>query len=185
MEFTARKVRSAPPDFGSPCVNVSELIPEVVEPGRAILGAMHFDGYACIEFKQDERDGIYRVIDINGRHNLSTMLAVRCGINFPWLHYQHLAEGVAPHAMDFMAGIYWIDILRDVSYSLPGLRSGRYRLGDLIKPYRRAHVFAILDVCDLAPFLKRIGDLVRAQVLDRLPRVKRPTVRVSLAKGKG
>ena len=82
--------------FGSPRVAISERIPDVVEPGRRILAAMEFRGFACIEFKLDRRDGVYKLMDVNGRHNLSGMLAVRSGLNFPLRQYRHLAEGIVP-----------------------------------------------------------------------------------------
>ena len=50
-EFTARQLRKAPPSYGSPRVAISERIPEIIEPGRRILAAMRFDGFACTEFK--------------------------------------------------------------------------------------------------------------------------------------
>jgi D-aspartate ligase len=60
VEFTAAKLRNAPRDTGSPCCNMSAVIPEVIEPGRKILQAMGFYGYACTEFKRDPRDGVYK-----------------------------------------------------------------------------------------------------------------------------
>jgi len=155
LEFTAEHTRNAPPLWGSPRVAMSRDIPEVLEPGRRILRAMAFDGYACTEFKRDARDGIYKLMEVNGRHNLSTLLAVRCGINFPWLHYRHLAFGELPSARAFREGIYWIDLTRDVGYSARYLTSERYRPMEYLRPYLRPHVFAILDATDPLPFLKR------------------------------
>jgi len=70
-EFTAKKVRGGPPGFGSPRVAISKHVPEVMEPGRRILQAMRFYGYSCTEFKRDARDGVYKLMEVNGRHNLS------------------------------------------------------------------------------------------------------------------
>ena len=128
VEFTARKVRNAPLETGSPCVLISEYIPEVIEPGRKILQAMGFYGYACIEFKKDPRDGVYKLIEVNGRHNLSMLLAVHCGINFPWIQYRHLVYGEIPSACDYMSGIYWIDVTRDVGYNLKAILGSKYSL---------------------------------------------------------
>ena len=50
---------------------LSEHVPEVIEPGRKILQAMGFYGYACTEFKRDPRDGSHKLMEVNGRHNLS------------------------------------------------------------------------------------------------------------------
>ena len=93
VEFTARKLRNAPPEFGSPCAVKSEIVNEVLEPGHNILRAMGYYGYSCTEFKRDPRDNVYKLIEVNGRHNLSLMLAVYCGLNFPELHYKHLVFG--------------------------------------------------------------------------------------------
>ncbi|MDQ4032416.1 MAG: hypothetical protein M3332_09165, partial [Actinomycetota bacterium] len=89
VEFTARKIRNSPLESGSPSVAMSSHIPEIIEPGRAILRAAGFQGFSCIEFKMDPRDGVYKLIEVNARHNLSSLLATRCGINFPWLQYRH------------------------------------------------------------------------------------------------
>ena len=91
---------------------------EVIEPGRKILAAMEFYGFACTEFKLDRRDGVYKLMEVNGRHNLSGLLAVRCGVNFPLMQYRHLAEGVLPRGGPYRTGIYWTDVVRDVGYSL-------------------------------------------------------------------
>jgi D-aspartate ligase len=160
VEFTAEHIRNAPPSWGSPRVAVSKDIPEVLEPGRKLFQAMAFDGYACTEFKRDPRDGLYKLMDINPRHNLSTLLAVRCGINFPWLHYRHLAFGERPSAGGFRHGVYWIDLTRDAGYSARYLLTERYSPAQYLRPYVRPHVFAILDATDPAPFIKRCGALL-------------------------
>ncbi len=162
VEFTARQIRKAPPNFGSPRVAVSERIQEVIEPGRATLRALGFEGFACSEFKRDSRDGCYKIVDVNGRPNLSGLLAVRCGINFPLLHYRHLMYGELPAASAFTAGVYWVDFVRDVAYSLKHFREEHYSLREDLSPYLKKHCDAIYDRHDLRPFLTRISSLARA-----------------------
>ena len=153
VEFTAVKVRSGPPAVGSPRVVESRSVPEALVPGRAILRAMRFSGYACTEFKRDLRDGRLKLMEVNGRHNLSTALAVRCGIDFPWLQYRHLVHGVVPEPTRFEEGVYWVDLLRDLGYSVTRRHSERYRLRDYVRPYVRRHVFAVPAWRDPAPFV--------------------------------
>jgi len=155
VEFTAEHVRNAPPWWGSPRVALSNKIPEVIEPGRKILKAMGFYGYACTEFKKDTRDGLYKLMEVNGRHNLSTLLSVRCGINFPWIQYKHLVSNELPTAKSFKSGIYWIDITRDVGYSLKFLKEEGYSLKQYLRPYLNQHVYAIFDLSDIKPFVRR------------------------------
>ncbi len=155
VEFTSEHIRNAPPLWGSPRVALSKSIPEIIGPGRKLLQAMGFYGYACTEFKKDARDGEYKLMEVNGRHNLSTLLAVRCGINFPWLQYRHLVENELPTGHNFKTGIYWIDITRDIGYSIKYLRQEKYSIKQYLRPYFSKHVFAIFDLKDLKPFIRR------------------------------
>ncbi len=158
-EFTAIHVRNGPPWVGPPRVVVSRRVPEVIESGRRLMQGLKFNGYACTEFKRDARDGKYKVLDVNGRHNLSTLLAVRCGIDFPWLHYRHLTEGILPEPSGFREEVYWIDMIRDVGYSSKYLIREKQSLIDYLRPYFKPHVFAIFDVKDMKPFIRRLVSL--------------------------
>jgi D-aspartate ligase len=164
VEFTAAKIRSAPRETGSPCCNLSAHIPEVVGPGRKILQAMGFYGFACTEFKRDARDGVYKLMEVNGRHNLSTLLAVRCGINFPWIQYEHLVHRKVPTNSEYETGVYWIDLLRDAS-ALPEYVGRRaYTAARWLEPYRHPHVFAIRDRDDPRPWRRRCTALLRSRL---------------------
>jgi predicted ATP-grasp superfamily ATP-dependent carboligase len=156
LEFTAVKVRNAPPQTGSPRVVMSQHVPEVIEPGRRLLRALRYTGFSCTEFKRDARDGRYQLMEVNGRHNMSSRLAARCGMDFPWLEYRHQAYGERPARCDFEDGVYWIDLSRDLVHTLMHRRSERYGLARLLEPYLRPHVFAELDWSDLRPFGNRL-----------------------------
>jgi predicted ATP-grasp superfamily ATP-dependent carboligase len=158
VEFTAKKIRSAPPELGSPCAAVSREVPAVLELGRTFLRAVNFYGYSCTEFKLDPRDGIYKLMEVNGRHNLSTLLAVNCGINFPWLHYRHLVEGIIPEGIHFREGLYWVDVERDLPYIPKRIFRQKESPLQILEPYIHPHVSAVYDVRDLKPFIKRYVD---------------------------
>ena len=160
VEFTARQLRKAPPRFGSPRVLVSEWIPEAITPGRDAMAALGFSGFANIEMKRDARDGRYKLIEINARHNMSSLLAVRCGVNFPMIEYRHRICGVVPGPLRQRDGIYWCNSLQDLAYSLRGFRNEGLSLSAYLVPYLRPHCDAILDHHDLGPFRARVSNLV-------------------------
>lgn len=160
VDFTAEKVRYSPPGIGVPRVVVSKHVPEVIDSGRRILKAMGYHGYSCTEFKKDPRDGVYKLMEINGRHNRSTLLAVRCGINFPWIEYAYFFDREITYNHHPEDGVYWIDELRDIIHSVKYFREERYSFKQYIQPYLKPHIFAILDLKDPKPFLKRIYDLI-------------------------
>lgn len=161
IEFTAEKVRLSPPHFGVPRVVISKDIQELMEPGRKILQAMDFYGFSCTEFKRDIRNGIYKLMEVNGRHNRSGLLALKCGINFPWIEYEHLINGKYSAKNNYRMGVYWIDEFRDIFHSAKYFGKEGCSFGGYFTPYLRQHIFAVFDLKDPKPFFKRVMDLLK------------------------
>lgn len=162
IEFTAAKVRLSPQGFGVPSVVVSKEIPEILAEGRKILKALGYSGFSCTEFKKDSRDGVYKFMEVNGRHNRSAILAVKCGINYPWIEYQHLVAGKTPVTSAYRHGIYWVDEFRDFYRYVEHCRKGRFTLISQIRPYLKKNVFAVFDPRDSKPFFKHCLDLLKS-----------------------
>ncbi|RPI84754.1 MAG: hypothetical protein EHM41_12580 [Chloroflexi bacterium] len=181
VEFTAQKVRSAPPQTGSPCLVISSQNDEVVQLGRDILLAMGFTGFACTEFKKDPRDGVYKLMEVNGRHNLSGLLAVRAGLNFPYLHYRHLTCEEIPTANGYKIGIAWIDLTRDLYFGAKQWIKDLDSLRRFFIPYRKPRTFAILDFKDPLPFLKRCWNLLTEQFDGKHAEVEKQQTKSDLA----
>ena len=76
IQVTAQKVRLSPPKIGFPRVVVNKWIPELSIPATKFLGELGYNGFSCMEFKKDARDGEYRLMEINARLNLLTPLSV-------------------------------------------------------------------------------------------------------------
>ncbi len=176
VEFTAQKIRNAPPTMGSPSVLVSAVIPEVVALGRRLLAAANYSGYACTEFKRDPRDGVFKLMEVNARANLSTALAVRCGLNFPWIEYQHRVNGVVPSPKDYETGVYWIDISRDAGFRLVNLGHEGLTLSQFAAPYFRQHIFAVLSLRDPGPAILKATQTARAALEMVFSRIRKPAL---------
>ena len=154
-EFTSRKLRQEPPFFGVARVVVSKHIPEITEFGRLLLREMNYQGQSGMEFKRDVRDGVYKLMEVNCRNNLSGLLAVRCGINFPWIMYQHLLCGQIHHGSEFEQGIYWINLDPDIMRFFVSRKEEGFTFMDYIRPYLGEKVFALTSLSDPLPCLAR------------------------------
>lgn len=160
VEVTAQKVRLTPPRIGFPRVVISRKIPELSVLATKFIRELGYDGFSCMEFKKDTRDGHYKLMEINARLNLSTPLSVRAGVNFPYLLYRYALMGELPkNSKDFREGIYWIDPGKDIAESVRSYRNERYSVTEYLLPYLRPHVFTILSLEDMGPFNKRCSDL--------------------------
>jgi D-aspartate ligase len=156
-ECTARKVRLTPPRFGMPSVVLSDDVPEVVEPARAMLAALDLEGFANVEFKRDPRDGIYKFFEINCRHNRSSLLSVRCGLNFPYMAYRYALCGELPRPARARTGVYWIHESAELKRSATRRGRNGSTLSELARPWLRQKVLAVYDRNDTKPFVSGLG----------------------------
>lgn len=168
IEVTAEKVRLSPITIGFPRVVISKWLPELSGPSSSVLKAIGYNGFSCIEFKKDTRDGIFKLMEVNARLNLSTPLSVRTGVNFPYVLYRYTLGGEIPAGpRGFKEHVFWIDIGKDFQETIRSFRKERYSITAYLRPYFGPRVFAIFSSSDLGPSFKRLLDLLN-EMLTRL-----------------
>jgi len=160
-EATAQKVRNDPPGTGSPRVQVTRNIYELIPLARKILDALDYQGYANVEFKKDHRTNEYKFMEINARINRCMLQAIAGGIDYPWIIYNHLKNGILPEPVKCEEGIYWIDVGKDILRSFQFRKIEKYSLKEYLNPYFNNHVFAVLSISDIGPFVKRLISILR------------------------
>jgi D-aspartate ligase len=156
-EFTATKIRNKPRLIGFPTVVRSTAIPEVQALGRTMLQALKLSDFSCMEFKRDIRDGSYKLMEVNARHNCSGALALACGIEFPYLSYKRALGEALPEMPRQAEEVYWIDEEHDARDVLTALRRGGERARQALAPYRARKVFAVSRIDDPLPTLRLLG----------------------------
>lgn len=83
LAFTGRKLKQHPPGLG-----IARLAEAVDEPGLvpgsvALLRELGYEGVSQVEYKRDERDGSFRLMEANFRPWTWIGLATACGVNMP------------------------------------------------------------------------------------------------------
>jgi len=91
-EFYARFAQWAkhtdPPLGGTSVLRQSIAIPEDIgEQAERLIRAIDLEGYSEVEFRRDSAGTPY-LMEINPRLSASVEIAVRAGVDFPWLLYQ-------------------------------------------------------------------------------------------------
>jgi D-aspartate ligase len=86
--LTAKRLRQHPREFGRAATYVETAdLPEIEELSQRFLRAINFYGLAEVEFKQDPRDGKYKLLDVNARAWGFHALGQVAGVDFPYLLY--------------------------------------------------------------------------------------------------
>nr|WP_307990864.1 ATP-grasp domain-containing protein [uncultured Niameybacter sp.] len=90
--FSHERLHQYPNTGGSSTKAKSIYRKDIIQQSIKMLEELEWEGVAMVEWKDDPRDGIPKLIEINPRFWGSLELSVRCGVNFPAL-YARQARG--------------------------------------------------------------------------------------------
>jgi predicted ATP-grasp superfamily ATP-dependent carboligase len=162
-EFTGRKVRTLPSEFGE--TTALEITDEgdVREAGRLCLAALGLRGVAKVDYKRAP-SGELMLLEVNPRFNLWHLPGAVAGVNLPALVYADLAELPRPAVGRVRAGVRWTVPWND----LAAARAQRTSLVRWAIWQLRCETRHVLTLDDPMPFVRglvwpRLRRLVRSR----------------------
>jgi predicted ATP-grasp superfamily ATP-dependent carboligase len=169
--FSHRRILEKPPSGGVSVISESvTLDPEMIASANRLLSAAQWQGVAMVEFKRDIRDGVAKLMEINGRLWGSLQLAISAGVDFPSLCLEYyLSKGPTSLISDYRIGhqLKWpLGILdhviirlkkNDLSINLPPGTPSCRRLAIELLTKRNINVtFDVCDPDDIKPFIAEV-----------------------------
>lgn len=103
--FVYRRLREYPVSGGPSTLRESVKNEEIRHMALEILESLKWTGIAMVEFKVDARDGKPRLLEINPRLWGSIWLAIRSGIDFPYLLYRLAVDGDVARNDEYKIGV--------------------------------------------------------------------------------
>lgn len=159
LSMTARRTRQYPIDYGLGSSFVEAIeVPEIIEPAQKLLQKMGVSGMVEVEFKQDERDKQYKLLDINVRPWGWHTLSITCGLDFSYIEYCSLL-GQEPTSIKPHYGVHWVRLITDLPAGLQEIRAGIITPGAYLRSLMGRTVFSVFDWRDPLP---AVGDLASA-----------------------
>jgi predicted ATP-grasp superfamily ATP-dependent carboligase len=152
-EFTARRTRQYPVDFGytSSFVEIVEA-PEVIEAARKLLGSIAHHGLVEIEFKRDPRDGALKLFDVNPRGWSWLGLAAAAGVDLGAMLWE-TANGRPAVASTARPGTAWMYLARDMAAAGTLAARGQLGVGDYLRSFGTVRSWATFAGDDPMPGL--------------------------------
>lgn len=111
-EFTGRKLRTHPKEFGDTTALEITAAADVVETGRDIVGRLELTGVAKLDFKRDA-DGRLWLLEVNPRFNLWHHAGAVAGANIPDAVYRDLTGRRRRACVSVERRITWCHPTRD------------------------------------------------------------------------
>ena len=146
LEFTKRVERRCPPNEGEPTFHVLENLPETAELGRRFFEHIGLVGFGGVDFKQDSRTGVLKIVECNHLLPAATPLLQASGIDVAGAIYrQALGLDPVPVPSTVRSGTLWYPVGDLISFRI----SGEGLAGWLRRPWRSTMPY--WDVRDPAP----------------------------------
>jgi predicted ATP-grasp superfamily ATP-dependent carboligase len=111
-EFTGKKIRTHPPEFGYSTAVVITNSAEVTALGRALSERLGIRGVSKFDFKRGA-DGELHLLEINPRFNLWHHPGARAGVNLPALVYADLVGLPRAREVSARPGVRWCSLRHD------------------------------------------------------------------------
>jgi predicted ATP-grasp superfamily ATP-dependent carboligase len=161
--LVARRTRQYPLDFsqGSSYVETIEC-GEIEVSSKRLLGAIKYDGIVEVEFKRDNRDKTYKLLDVNARVWGWHTLGFRSGLDFSYLLFQCM-QGQPVQEIHAAKGLKWIRFVRDVPAAYGQYRKGALSFRTYLRSLIDASEFAVLAKDDPLPALLEIPFLLASR----------------------
>jgi len=103
--FVYRRIREYPVSGGPSTLRESVRHDRIRDLALNLLTSLGWSGIAMVEFKVDARDGMPRLLEINPRLWGSVWLAIRSGIDFPYLLYRLAVDGDIARSDAYTTGV--------------------------------------------------------------------------------
>jgi predicted ATP-grasp superfamily ATP-dependent carboligase len=161
--------RMAPPLGGTSVLRQSIAIPpDIGVQAERLVREIELEGYSEVEFRRDSAGKPY-LMEINPRLSASVELAVRAGVDFPYLLYQWAIGDRIDTVKDYRAG-FWMRYLRgDLAATIgtvlqrgrPGVTPPALAILDFCTSFFVPMRYDYLDWKDLLPAWAAAVDFVR------------------------
>ena len=149
--LVARRLRQHPREFGRAATYVETIEhPEVEELSERFLRAIDYYGLVEVEFKQDPRDGQFKLLDVNARTWGFHSIGVPAGVDFPYLLYAD-QMGKPVERSRAKTGVGWLRAVTDFPTAASDLWDGELSLSSYLASLRNTRAESVFCVRDPLP----------------------------------
>ena len=158
--FVGQKVRVTPVHFGS--ASYVELCKrsELEILTKQILDKLNYVGLSGVEYKYDEDDNKYKLIEINARYGLWDCLGEKIGIDLAYIAYCDVL-GIE-NGLDVVEQpedkkkVAWLSFERDIDAFLGYKRENDIQIVSWLRTLVNVKKYSVFDIWDLSPYLSRV-----------------------------
>ncbi len=171
--------RTSPPLGGDSVLRQSIAIPsDIGTQAEALIREIGLDGYSEVEFRRDAA-GVPFLMEINPRLSASVEIAVRAGVDFPYLVYQWASGEAIERVAGYQVGGWMRHLGGDITTTIaavrlrgrPGITRPVRALLDFGLTFLKPMAYDYLNWRDLLPAVRATADFTRHSMRRLVTRV--------------
>ena len=151
--WMGRKLREHPIKYGTATCAESVFIDEIVKEATPLIKALDYTGVCETEFMLDERDGLYKLIEINPRTWLWVGLAKACGVDYAKMVYRFVNGQPQSYPGHYLIGVKWLNRMTDAFYAIKLFCNGGITIKEYFRSLKGHKTYAIWSRQDPLPGL--------------------------------
>jgi D-aspartate ligase len=154
--LVAKRLRQHPREFGRAATYVETVEhPEIEELSERFLRAIDYYGLVEVEFKQDPRDGQFKLLDVNARTWGFHCIGRPAGVDFPYLLYADQL-GKSVERCRARAGVGWLRLITDLPTAASDLWDGELTLRSYWESLSRTRSESVFCLQDPLPSVAEV-----------------------------
>ncbi len=153
----ARRMRQHPREFGRAATYVETIeLPAIEELSERFLRAIDYYGIVEVEFKQDPRDGRYKLLDVNARAWGFHGLGQAVGVDFPYALFADQC-GLETEPARAKPGQGWLRLIPDLAVVAKDLFDGYLGFSAYRDSLRATKVESVFSARDPLPSFAEVA----------------------------
>lgn len=155
--MVVRRTRQHPPEFGRASTFVETIeLPILEELSERFLRAINYYGLVEMEYKFDQRDGQYKLLDVNGRTWGYHSIGRSAGVDFPHILFSDQV-GDPVRVQCSRSGVRWVRLITDVPTAAVEILKGRQGWWAYVRSIYNIDVESVFSREDLLPGLVELA----------------------------
>ncbi|WP_445665953.1 carboxylate--amine ligase [Fodinibius sp. AD559] len=162
--FIAQKLRTYPIVAGEGCYITTVEDPEMIEMTMDIVRLLELRGLLNIQFKRDQRTGKPVLLEIHTRNSVWSYLGTAAGANIAALYYQLLTGNKILEQRDYVPGVRFIFIEKDLKAFIQNLRVKQVPIGTWMRTYFQKFILGGFSWNDPMPAVMKLWFIMRRRL---------------------
>lgn len=155
--MVVQRLRQHPPEFGRASTHVRTTErSDLEELTTRLLTAIDYYGLVEVEFKQDPRNGVMKLLDVNARPWGYHTLGGAAGVDFPYLLYADQIGAPRPFVRA-SSGVRWTRLVTDLPVGVLEVRAGNLSIGRYVRSLVQSSTESVFCTDDPAPALAELA----------------------------